>query len=282
MRFPTREASLVDPSSERTLFTSSHTGRLLILSMSVAAGRVSAQDWSARFPRDAACDLGWARGIVGQASFAQLTVRAVPHGDDPAVEGIRAVLTPLDQENDSLRIGQAASTGGMVHFDSLRPGRYRLHLYTIGRSHEEDTVSIASGSSDTATAIMVDQLASFFNEYNCRPHHFRSPGQSACIRSGWRVEHELDYLRRTADSARNDELHIPAFTASDVRLVTNERTCRRAGWAYDSTSPPRRVIVLRAGTAYYVSDPAEPLHAGEFEITCFYDRRWRPLGCLAG
>lgn len=62
-------------------------------------------------------------------------------------------------------------------------------------------------------------------------------------------------------------------------LVTEQAVCRRAAAAYGAPkSFPRKVIALRLGVAgYLVYDPFEPISAGEYSYSTFFDRQWRRL-----
>ena len=258
----------------------------LIAVMLVACARVgSAQDWAARYPRDPACDLQWARHSTPEptGALSRLVVRPVVAGTDTLIHYSVVRLTPLDRTGtDTATLARIAhSDADLATFDSLPAGRYRLHSSFVGWGRDQDTIIVAPGHVDTVTSGLFDFFSYYRNTSNCRPRGFRMKGHSACITTGEDVAFELRLMRAHSGGEGEGQRSVPPFPAGAARVVTNERVCEAAGRAYDSTSPPRRVIVIEARGTYLVYDPQEPLEVGEWNGHCFFDRRWHALVCLA-
>lgn len=259
-------------------------GRPFLLCASLVASTLQAQEWAARFPRDPACDLQWSGGGTtgAGAGLVRLVVVPVVAGTRTMIDHSVVSLIPLDPGTDTTRMRrEARSPGHPARFDSLPPGRYALKVMFVGYGRDLDTIALRVGGPDSVVAGSFEGLGYFRNAYNCRPRRFRGPGESACIAQGPSAEFELSYLRAQAGGWGSGPGAIRAFDPRTAHLVSNERTCERGGRAYDSTSPPRRVIVVQAGGLFLVYDPGEPLTAGEWDSHCFFDRHWRPLMCLA-
>jgi hypothetical protein len=94
-----------------------------------------------------------------------------------------------------------------------------------------------------------------------------------------------DYALRLSggDPEVAGKYNMPRVASSDVEVVTDGRTCRRAARAYHTAvrgpavpQISRRVVVIKVGsTRYLVLDPAE--HEGEFEVTVIFDSKFAPL-----
>lgn len=97
------------------------------------------------------------------------------------------------------------------------------------------------------------------------------------------VEGELDYARRLASREDRTFSEIPPVHPSQVKLLTDEEVCERAGREYGlPDDPPRRVVVIRLGRLFMVYDPFEPEAAGEWDVRSIFDSEWKPVLHLAG
>ena len=76
---------------------------------------------------------------------------------------------------------------------------------------------------------------------------------------------------------------LPPFTPADVTVIRDTTICAAGAAAYGAGThdPPRRVVVVRARSIYFVFDPREPLRGGEFEIWIVLDRHFHFLIGLA-
>jgi hypothetical protein len=85
--------------------------------------------------------------------------------------------------------------------------------------------------------------------------------------------------------AKRARYGLVAVDTGEVRLITDEPTCRKAASAValhlgESRKTDRRVWVVGIGPRYMVTDPT--VRAGEFQVTMFFDRDWKFLASLAG
>lgn len=163
-----------------------------------------------------------------------------------------------------------------ARIDSLPPGRYIVRSLSIGYHPRTDTILLSAGAMTSAWMF----LDAYYSGFRCQPPNYRRPTESSCVAES----HEMvEHLRRTAQRfaiPRSDSLSgLAEYRREDVALVRDEAVCRRAAAAYGAPeSFPRKVIVLRLGAAgYLVYDPFEPISAGEFSFSAFFDRRWRRL-----
>jgi hypothetical protein len=84
----------------------------------------------------------------------------------------------------------------------------------------------------------------------------------------------------TAAGTERDSLRLPAATASDVTIVTDSKTCERAGMALSGavvlgSTTARRVHVIKVLDRFVVYDPL--FKAGEFAHGAIVDSRGRLL-----
>lgn len=259
---------------------------ILLAALSVPEGLV-AQEWTTRFPRAPECQAQYRRSVQPGSSsrLSSLTVRPVVPGSGTVVEHVRLLLEPLDPSagGAARSLGPVGTGVQLPRFDSLPAGRYQLTVRSIGLARSPDTVVIHAGSSDTITATLFHDLAHFRNEHNCRPRGFRRSGESACVTDTATVGLWIHRVRTYADSALARRLGLIPFREEEIRVEHDERICDRAGNEYGGPgSPPRRVMVLRLGRMYFVYDPFEPEAAGEFDISSFFDLKWKNLLNLAG
>lgn len=86
----------------------------------------------------------------------------------------------------------------------------------------------------------------------------------------------VDLISRSSSTAR-DSLLLEAGTASDVSLVTDSRTCGKAGAAmndyYGGAPQSLTLYVARVGRDFAVQD-TEPPGTGEPIPIVIFDRRW--------
>lgn len=85
--------------------------------------------------------------------------------------------------------------------------------------------------------------------------------------------------------AKRARYGLDPVDASEIQLVTDEPTCKKAATAValqlgESRKTNRQVWVVQIGMQYMVADPT--VKAGEFQITMFFDRGWKFLASLAG
>jgi len=123
------------------------------------------------------------------------------------------------------------------------------------------------------------------NVHNCRPHHFRAAGQPACLTDTIEMRNLRNFALKFAKSPADRKLFkLPPFTPADVTVIRDTAVCAAAAAAYGAGThdPPRRVVVVRAKSIYFVFDPLEPRRPGEFEIWMVLDRHFHELEGLAG
>jgi len=88
----------------------------------------------------------------------------------------------------------------------------------------------------------------------------------------------------SAAQASRDSLHLAATSASKVLLVTNEKTCRSArdalNTSWNTPGALRQVYVYQIGKFYGVEDPQIPGN-GEYRGVVIYDGRWRYQSTMA-
>lgn len=200
----------------------------------------------------------------------------------PMPPAVVVMLTPLGAQPSLPRPPSAADTGAIRSFAAMTPGQYVLFARGLGFSVRTDTVTVRAGTTDTVHAALTDVFADYRNTHNCRPHRFRRRGESACVTDSAHVESALRHARSIMSPARG-QWSRPGGAAAPLAVVSDERVCERAGRAYGGRgSPPRRVVVVVVGDQFIVSDPYEPLPAGEWDLWILFDRRWRVVELYLG
>ncbi len=172
-------------------------------------------------------------------------------------------------------------SGTALRVDDVRPGTYVVESRRLGYPSRRDTVAVVPGSEVRVTLALND------NDLRIRSHppRFRMPGTPACVGpDDGMADLMLDRAREYAAPAEYPIEGLAGFTGDQVRLVLEPALCERAARLYGGAgSPPRRVIVIRLGSAgFMVEDPFEPHRAGEFRITMIFDAHWRLVAQLAG
>ena len=237
-----------------------------------------AQDWAARFPPDPRCQ------TPGPIST---TI--------PGPSRLRVILTDFDGEavlrggkvKLALR-GSPDTTVGAISadsliFDNLLGGDYQLFSGYIGYYPRMDSLRVAKGHEYILRLPMTDYFTGLENKYNCRPRGFRRPGETACVTSGEWVDHALGYAVDLSRPEGGQGFGLPRTDPTQVKLVTDESICERAGRHYGKpTDPPRRVIVVRMDTIYMVYDPFEPERGGEWTAWSFFDSKWKLIAIITG
>ena len=188
------------------------------------------------------------------------------------------------QATDSTSLGRRRDSGGIYPFTKRRAGRYLLTAGRIGLAPVRDTITIRAGASDTLAIALEEDLDATANVHNCRPHHFRAPGEPACLTDTIAMRDLRNEALRFAKSPNDRKLFkLPQFTPADVAVIQDTAICEAAAAVYGSGThdPPRRVVVVRAGPVYFVFDPREPLRGGEFVTTLILDRHFHVVMGLA-
>jgi hypothetical protein len=251
-----------------------------------------------RFPPDPLCTPRMALSpALDSSSLAAgrggLFVRLESWKDTAALESGKAMLFPLDyrqvvqrdsQPTDSSRLGRPRDSGGLYPFTNREAGRYLMTARRIGYAAARDTVVIRAGGNDTLVIVMEPIFDDVGNVHNCRPHHFRAPGEPACLTDTILMRNTRSVALHFAKSPSERKLFkLPEFTPADVAVIHDTAICERAAVAYGAGThdPPRCVVVVRAGPIYFVFDPLEPLRAGEFEIWMVLDRHFHELAGIA-
>lgn len=248
--------------------------------LSMAPG-AAAQEWLTSFKPHPRCVSEITRAPAPDlvAGTTRLLLRISRMADDSAI-GYSAILVfPIGSTDSSawLQFPPRPDTGLIRRKDSLPPGRYVVRALGIGYHPKTDTVTL---SADTVTTAWMF-LDTDYSAIRCHPPDYsHRPTKSGCVPES----HEMvEHLRVTAerfaiprvDSARG----LAPYRRESIILVTDQALCRRAAAAYGAPKRfPRKMIVLRLGVAgYLVYDPFEPISAGEYSYSTFFDRRWRRL-----
>ncbi len=86
------------------------------------------------------------------------------------------------------------------------------------------------------------------------------------------------------EKASRDSLRLAPTTASNVKLVTDSRTCQKALDAFNvierSPGAPRVVYVFQIGKSYAVEDPL--VTGGEYRAIRIYNSRWEYQSTMMG
>jgi hypothetical protein len=122
----------------------------------------------------------------------------------------------------------------------------------------------------------------------------RSAAQTVCLPNDARGKEFTEYMRRVANSEPGsvwrlrDSLRIPFVPSpTDVKLVTQEATCKKARDAYNAqvstptpvVAPAGRVYVVAMGAgAYAVVDPVYRYSARSYWTIHIQDSRYQTLG----
>jgi hypothetical protein len=175
------------------------------------------------------------------AGRGDLFVRLRSWEDALGIEGGRVELSPLDgvpaarpdsQATDSNALGLRWRSGGVYPFANRPAGRYLMTARRIGYAAAPDTVLFRAGAADTMVITMEPFLDDWANVHNCRPHHFRSPGESACLTDTAFTGNLRDYAIRLAKSPSDQRaLKLPPFTRGDVKVIHDEAICEKAATA---------------------------------------------------
>jgi len=257
----------------------------LLLAPCVSWSRAGAQGWEARFPPAAGCTPTLARAVAADrdAPSGTLVVRTLDFAGS-RVEGAQLDVRAAGADTARAPARAVSDTAGRARFPDLVPGAYLLTVRRIGFGRDTATVVVRAGSADTVTVSLQDFNDEYRNVHNCRPRGFRRAGERACVTEPEQADIWVSYARNLLEPGQRTLIsRVPKYRARDVELVTDERICERAGRAYGGEeSPPRRIIVVRVGRSYMVHDPFEPLTAGEWDITVFFDHDWRQISGIAG
>lgn len=252
-------------------------------------GNVSAQNWEDDFPPAPACAMGVALAAPprsgARSEVGTLIVRPVSFQDGDPIPYTRATITTIglgEQLQARLGFDRMDSTA-VREFRDVPAGTYILRVGSIGYFSDPDTVTVRPGAADTVTVALEAFFDWYRNVHNCRPRGFRRAGESACVTDPRLVERELNYARTLASPEDRTFPEIPYLRPSQIKLVTDEGLCERAGREYGGPDdPPRRVVVIRLGRLFMVYDPFEPEAAGEWDVRSIYDRNWKPVLHIAG
>lgn len=272
------------------LFRSSRAfgATLLGLLATAAISSAGAQSWIAAYAPAADCVLHVSAGAQDESpsttANGTLIIRWREFGTPQAVGHVRAAVAPSGEANPaSTGVALDPDTSSSRTFTDLAPGVYSLVSRGIVYYPRTDTVVVRPGGVDTITVPLERWHDGYRNVHNCRPRAFRKAHESACVTDTSDTADLLEYARDLADPDSRRTFNLPQFSATEVRLVADERTCKRAARAYGGADgPPRRVIVVRMGRLYLVYDPFEPAYAGEWDLRMIFDNSWRLVVSLAG
>lgn len=253
---------------------------------SIAGTRSSTDTWESRFVPAAGCQVRVSPGRPGldSASGGTLVVRVAAFDSTQRTGGAQVTLWPIGVPPTPSGPAASPDTSAIRIFAGLPPGRYALVTRRIGYYARTDTVTAHPAATDTVRVSLEEFNDGYRNVHNCRAHHFRRAGESACVTDSGETRGAIDRARQYASAEGRRGLHLPAGDTLPVPvIVRDERLCERAGRAYGGRdSPPRRVIVVAIGDLFLVYDPYEPIAAGEWNVRMLFDRRWRPLIGIAG
>jgi hypothetical protein len=242
-------------------------------------------DWEAEYAPAAGCVLRVSPGARAPTpETGALVVRLTLLGStNPVPPAVVVTLTPLGVQPSTLpHPPSSADTGAIRRFAAMTPGQYVMFVRGFGFSVRTDTVTVRAGATDTVHAALTDVFSEYRNTHNCRPHRFRHRGEPACVTDSAHVESALRHARSIMSPVRGQSSR-PSAAAVPLVIVRDERVCERAGRAYGGRgSPPRRVVVVAVGDRFIVSDPYEPLPAGEWDLWILFDRRWRVVELYLG
>jgi hypothetical protein len=251
----------------------------------LSARPLTTANWETHFQPDARCTVRVVHGAATSAAgTGAIVVRAAAFAPNRRLDGIRLSLTPLASPEQSLTYRDNSPRTSVIHeFGPLAPGPHVLRIVRIGFSARSDTVLARAGVTDTIDVNLEEFTVGDDNPYNCRPRRFRRVGESACVTVADNGGLAVEQAQSIADLEAHGRLHLPKRSTVLIRVVDDERVCERAARAYaGARSPPRRMIVADGGGFFVVSDPYEPLWAGEWHLWQVYDRRWRLMDNILG
>jgi len=210
-------------------------------------------------------------------------VGAVAFGSDDPLPNIRIGLSPLGLPNAAAQGPAWSQDTARVHrFENLAPGGYSVVDRSIGHYGRTDTITIGQGRAYALRLPIQVWDEGHRNVHNCRPRGFRRNGESACAASGEEADGVLAYARHLSRPEERATFKLPPIDSTMIALVDDEMVCERAGRLYGRAGdPPRRVVVVRMGTLFFVYDPFEPLWAGEWDIYTVFSADWNRLVDLA-
>jgi len=244
-------------------------------------GSAGAPSWLVSFRPHPGCASIVRSRPATQPTGTSLLLRAAAMSDGTPIEGAEFRVTEHPVGDSLGSSWQRANEGSALLLSGLEARTYTLEARRLGYTLRRETVSLVEGTEISVVLMMNDDPWSI----RCQPPRYRLPDEPACVGSSEpEAKQVLEHAMIYAAPTESPLPELPTFQSSDVALVLDEATCERAARAYGgSGSPPRRVVVIRLGSAgFFVEDPFEPHRAGEFSLTVVYDSKWRPLFSLAG